>query len=167
MTAFLMAGGLIMSFWTDENVALLRKLWGEGRSARDIAARISGATRNSIIGKAHRLGLPSRTPLTRVAPRPKSEKAPRARAPRLPRFVAEAIDAVVVQLAPHGFSDGAVATVLTVKDGMCKYPIGDPKAKDFAYCGRDACRGSYCADHARLAYTSPRRFLAPGRRDLF
>lgn len=167
MTAFLIAGGLIISFWTDENVALLPKAWGEGRSARDIAARILGATRNSIIGKAHRLGLPSRTPLTRIAPRPKSEKTPRARAPRLPRCIPEAIDAVVVQLAPRRFFDGAVATVRTVKDGVCKYPMGDPKAKDFAYCGRDACRGSYCADHARLAYTSPRRFLAPERRDLF
>lgn len=141
-----------MSVWTDENVALLRKLWSEGHSARDIAACIPGATRNSIIGKAYRLGLPDRSPLTRVAPRPKPETAARVSAPRPPRFSAVAHAALVTRLAPLRFADGAVATVLTIRDGMCKFPIGDPKAGDFAYCGRDACRGSYCDDHARVSY---------------
>ena len=43
--------------WTDERVELLKKLWAEGLSASQIAARLGGVTRNAVIGKAHRLGL--------------------------------------------------------------------------------------------------------------
>ena len=47
--------------WTEERIALLKKLWKEGRSARQIAAVLGGgATRNSVVGKAHRLKLSAR-----------------------------------------------------------------------------------------------------------
>eukprot|EP01037_Dinobryon_pediforme_P021064 gene21064-21834_t len=46
--------------WTDERVDLLRKLWGEGLSASQIAAELTGVTRNAVIGKVHRLGLSGR-----------------------------------------------------------------------------------------------------------
>ena len=47
--------------WTDERVELLRKLWGEGQSASQIAKELGGVTRNAVIGKVHRLGLSNRT----------------------------------------------------------------------------------------------------------
>jgi GcrA cell cycle regulator len=38
----------------------------------------------------------------------------------------------------------------------CKWPVGDPQADDFGFCGNDARRdGPYCRYHARLAYTPP------------
>ena len=43
--------------WTDERVDLLRKLWGEGLSASQIAAQIGGVSRNAVIGKVHRMKL--------------------------------------------------------------------------------------------------------------
>ena len=44
--------------WTDERVELLKKLWSQGLSASQIAAELGGGvTRNSVIGKVHRLGL--------------------------------------------------------------------------------------------------------------
>ena len=46
--------------WTDENVGVLKALWGEGRSAREIAGKL-GMTRNAVIGKANRLGLAHKT----------------------------------------------------------------------------------------------------------
>ncbi len=46
--------------WTDERVELLKRLWGEGLSASQIAAEIGGVTRNAVIGKVHRLGLSGR-----------------------------------------------------------------------------------------------------------
>lgn len=46
--------------WTDEQVAELRKLWRDGLSASQIAAQLK-VTRNAVIGKVHRLGLPART----------------------------------------------------------------------------------------------------------
>lgn len=45
--------------WTDARIAELERLWGEGKSASEIAG-LMGLTRNAIIGKAHRLGLDSR-----------------------------------------------------------------------------------------------------------
>lgn len=68
--------------WTDERVALLKKLWMEGLSASQIAAELSGGvTRNAVIGKVHRLKLSARAKPANVAPR---AKAPRPAAPRRP-----------------------------------------------------------------------------------
>ena len=47
--------------WTDERVELLKKMWGEGQSASQIAKELGGVTRNAVIGKVHRLGLSNRT----------------------------------------------------------------------------------------------------------
>lgn len=47
--------------WTDERVEQLKKMWGEGLSASQIAKELGGVTRNAVIGKVHRLGLSNRT----------------------------------------------------------------------------------------------------------
>ena len=44
--------------WTTEREDLLRKLWLQGLSASQIAYVMAGVTRNAVIGKAHRMGLP-------------------------------------------------------------------------------------------------------------
>jgi len=46
--------------WTDERVELLKKMWTEGQSASQIAKTLGGVTRNAVIGKVHRLGMPNR-----------------------------------------------------------------------------------------------------------
>ncbi|MGE3143302.1 MAG: GcrA family cell cycle regulator [Hyphomonadaceae bacterium] len=141
--------------WTDERVALLRKLWTEGLSASQIAKQLGGVTRNAVIGKVHRLGLagratpsrPAKRPVRTARPRPMSPSAPRLRTPSL----APAL--VVPVLEPMLQADGRAVSVLTLTDRMCKFPIGDPSEADFAFCGRDSNEnGPYCPDHARLAY---------------
>ena len=70
--------------WTDERVELLKKLWGEGQSASQIAKELGGVTRNAVIGKVHRLGLSNRAtaasakaePKVKPAPKPKAEPRP-------------------------------------------------------------------------------------------
>ena len=75
--------------WTDERVELLKKMWGEGQSASQIAKELGGVTRNAVIGKVHRLGLsnraggggtatkaeakPKATPKAETKPKPKAE----------------------------------------------------------------------------------------------
>lgn len=54
----LLPGG-IMS-WTQDRVALLEKLWKEGKTAKEIAETLGGVTRNAVIGKAHRMSLSGR-----------------------------------------------------------------------------------------------------------
>ena len=46
--------------WTEEKVESLKKLWGSGKTASQIAEIIGGISRNAVIGKAHRLNLISK-----------------------------------------------------------------------------------------------------------
>ena len=65
--------------WTDERVETLKKMWGEGQSASQIAKELGGVTRNAVIGKVHRLGLSNRAGSGASAPaKPAAakEKAP-------------------------------------------------------------------------------------------
>ncbi|WP_371154873.1 GcrA family cell cycle regulator [Jannaschia sp. 2305UL9-9] len=68
--------------WTDERVETLKRMWGEGASASQIAKELGGVTRNAVIGKVHRLGLSNRNqgkeeaaPEEVAAPAPQPPKA--------------------------------------------------------------------------------------------
>jgi GcrA cell cycle regulator len=149
--------------WTDERVATLKKLWIEGLSAAQIAQSLGGVTRNAVIGKVHRLGLQGRATPSRPAKRPvRPMQRPRlvsatggASLPRTPRPPTAPVLALAPALEPMKREDGSVNTVLTLNDAVCRWPIGDPQDRDFAFCGRGVCQGAYCADHARLAFQPP------------
>lgn len=140
--------------WNEERVALLRKLWAEGLSASQIAKQLGGVTRNAVIGKVHRLGLAGRATPSRPAKRPVRASRPRivgTTAPRIRPAVA-APATPMPELEPVRLADGNTVSVLTLTESMCKFPIGDPNDADFAFCGRAASSGAYCADHARVTY---------------
>ena len=69
--------------WTDERVETLKKMWGEGQSASQIAKELGGVTRNAVIGKVHRLGLSNRgAAAAPAAAKPEAlQKTPRMTAP--------------------------------------------------------------------------------------
>ena len=46
--------------WSEERVAVLKKMWLDGNSASEIAKELGNITRNAVIGKVHRLGLSNR-----------------------------------------------------------------------------------------------------------
>ena len=66
--------------WTDERVELLKKMWGDGQSASQIAKELGGVTRNAVIGKVHRLGLSNRatTSTAKTGTTAKAEPKPAA-----------------------------------------------------------------------------------------
>ncbi|WP_050929387.1 GcrA family cell cycle regulator [Aestuariivita boseongensis] len=66
--------------WTDERVELLKKMWGEGQSASQIAKELGGVTRNAVIGKVHRLGLSNRATGGATKTEAKAKPAPKAEA---------------------------------------------------------------------------------------
>ncbi len=84
--------------WTDERVEKLKKMWGEGQSASQIAKELGGVTRNAVIGKVHRLGLSNRAsggaaktetkPKAPAKPDPKPKAAPKVK-PEAPAAEAE------------------------------------------------------------------------------
>ena len=148
--------------WTDERVELLKKLWTDGLSASQIAARLGmGVTRNAVIGKVHRLNLSGRPPVQRNA-------APGVRptgTPSMPTAGSAALKTYAApQLRPQPLpepkplrlvdlpKDGRI-TILHLSDKTCKWPIGDPTHEDFCFCGHGPRDGSpYCEYHARIAY---------------
>lgn len=79
--------------WTDETIARLRDLWSQGLSTAEIGRQLS-ITKNAVVGKAHRLGLPPRpspirnrkvkdgeTGTTEATPRRKSPSSAKAAEP--------------------------------------------------------------------------------------
>ncbi len=68
--------------WTDERVETLKTMWGEGKSASQIAKELGGVTRNAVIGKVHRLGLSNRATTTATKPATKEVKAKEAPKPK-------------------------------------------------------------------------------------
>ena len=50
----------MVNIWSDSRIKLLKKLWEDGLSAREIASQLGDISRNAVIGKAHRLGLERR-----------------------------------------------------------------------------------------------------------
>lgn len=153
--------------WTDDRVALLKTLWADGFSASLIAGRIGEVTRNAVIGKVRRLGLPARgTTSRRVQPaNPRSSLSARTRSscprrvpPRLTRQppvrprARRRRAAGVPELGP---APSFPVTVLALTDAICRWPEGDPKRAGFHFCGRvkGETPGPYCGHHAALAYT--------------
>lgn len=146
--------------WTDERVANLKKLWLDGLSASQIAKQLGGVTRNAVIGKVHRLGLsgraapsqPSRPAFRAARPRPtQAPSAPRRIEPAARPAVAAQPSAPAPR--PAVLDLPGTATVLTLGNHMCKWPIGDPTSDEFSFCGRRSDEGHpYCVEHSKVAY---------------
>ena len=139
--------------WTEERVALLQKLWGQGYSASQIASQLPGVTRNAVIGKIHRLNKRGQAKAVRVrtggfmAPVARRRPAPEARRMAPPEWA----------LRPHHgpilVEEPGLATCSTLSANMCRWPIGDPDMRDFTFCGRPSDGAHpYCEGHSRLAY---------------
>jgi len=168
--------------WTEDRVATLTQMWLAGFSASQIAGRIGGVSRNAVIGKVTRLGIADRgRPAEPRAPAPAKRVADRACRPS-PQGAAKRLEdarlrvasisealvgpavVVVEKSRRHGVTMAAealkgTATLFDLGAHMCKWPIGEPTAEGFSFCGRPAGeKAVYCSEHARVAYkpTPPR-----------
>ena len=66
--------------WTPERIGNLESLWAEGHSTAEIGRRL-GVSKNAVVGKAHRLGLPGRqSPIDAKRRQAKKDAAPAATA---------------------------------------------------------------------------------------
>lgn len=137
--------------WTEDRIETLRRLWGQGMSASQIADILGGVTRNAVIGKLHRLDRPERI---KAPAKPVTAKV--ARAPRPARLQAARPASMLVETdAPRATfraEEPGSATFLNLEAHMCRWPIGDPCGDDFSFCGGAIVHGPYCASHSALAY---------------
>jgi len=154
--------------WTEDRVEILKKLWAEGLSASQIASRLGGVTRNAVIGKVHRLGLSGRaTPSRSARPRPRKTRAP-SHPGRSSVFTSAGNAALKADQSPIAepapidepspiqelqIPPGERATILTLSESTCRWPIGEPGSDEFYFCGcKPAENMPYCEYHARIAY---------------
>jgi GcrA cell cycle regulator len=64
------------SIWTSDRIDALAKLWTEGLSTAEIGRRL-GVTKNSVVGKAHRLALEPRPSPLKFIDKPKERPLPK------------------------------------------------------------------------------------------
>ena len=147
--------------WPAEDDEVLRRLWPQPISAEDIGARL-GRSKNSVIGRASRLGLPARVatrmskraaarasktvrPLSLVSVPRKFRVAPTVRAPviHVPQPVYQPV------LPPTRYGDMA--------PGQCKNIIGNEEdVFDRLVCGNAARPGeSWCEPCRKRLFTTP------------
>lgn len=139
-----MAGG-----WTEERVTALRQLWLDGHSASQCAARLGEVTRNAVIGKVHRLGLPGRRTTRSATGKPPRRCRPRitVRFPRPPSPPRTPLAPARRLAARTDETEPLMLLFAALQPHQCRWPIGDPRLPGFAFCGR-AARGSYCEGHS-------------------
>ncbi len=111
--------------WTPERVERLANLWAEGHSARQIAVKLGGVTRNAVIGKAHRLNLQRGVPQPKQAPDP----------------------------PPPVIEEPVFEPVPEMKSWMCRWPTDEAGRFGIHICGKTIQPGRpYCAEHLTAAY---------------
>jgi len=167
--------------WTDERVEMLKKLWGDGLSASQIAAQLGGVSRNAVIGKVHRLKLSGRAksvssgaPKTKRSAAPRTSSSPRGGGysggggggSRTVTTVTHAVGATVMKSEALAFEEADQRPIedivvpiskklklVDLNENTCKWPQGDPLSEDFHFCGHNSEENSpYCKYHARLAF---------------
>lgn len=150
--------------WTAERTATATKLWADGFSATQIAIELGGGlSRNAVIGKVHRMGLPRRQTVSfrtqegriKRLNTPKSDRnrvsaSLLGRIAKPPKFLKVPIpEPVAPSLAfAIGFSGLGPTT--------CRYPLwseATPSAEQF-YCGAPHAEeaGPYCPFHHRRTH---------------
>lgn len=165
--------------WTDERINELTRLWQQGLSASEIGKRL-GVSKNSIVGKAHRLNLPSRpSPIRqgeegevvngsaepqRGASRKSTAKSNGNGESKSSKAASsgngKANGSAKKSNAASGGNPASVRAQVEARGGRsgCLWPIGDPNDPDFHFCGASAAPGKpYCPEHAARAYITRSR----------
>ena len=144
--------------WTDEAVEELKRMWDRGMTTGQIAKALN-VTKNSIIGKVHRLCLTARpSPIKKVPAKSEAKPARAEKAPKAPKAetkVAEAPapQATVAVEKPLITEEETNIPLVKLDNHPCRWPIGDPRDDSFCFCGKRVKTGqTYCDEHAAIAY---------------
>lgn len=148
--------------WTEERVSVLKKLWGEGHTAAEIAKQLGGVTRNAVIGKAHRLKLSNRiSPIQQNKKPANSNKSiERKVVEKIKDVTPIKVKEIVVKAEIHEkkINPDDLYSLMDLQPRMCRWPSGDPKEEGFGFCGDHTMAGlPYCEEHAKAAYQAATR----------
>ena len=148
----------IINAWTDEMFDQLKQMWKEGLTTNEIAKKL-GVSKNSIVGKVHRLNLKARP-----SPIKKKEDSDSAKVNTNKNDETKtsakpvkkiAVTPIVTTSEPVAKKDSCLK--LTERDNhSCSWPIGDPRDDNFCFCGKSVRGGqTYCEEHSAIAYVKP------------
>jgi GcrA cell cycle regulator len=138
--------------WTDEKVKTLTRMWAEGLSASVIGAKI-GMSRNAVIGKRIRIGLPGRGGNGGGWRRSREDLA--AHIQELRTFETK-MKAALPKYQPKTQADGdapvpLMISLLDLTDQMCRWIVTDDRP--FLYCAHETEPGTaYCEHHYRRMF---------------
>jgi GcrA cell cycle regulator len=142
--------------WTDEVVEELRKMWDRGMTTGQIAKALN-VTKNSIIGKVHRLCLTARpSPIKKASA--KTEKKPATESKKVATTLSKSSMETVADVAPvvektENYVEETNIPLVKLDNHTCRWPLGDPRDDDFCFCGKRIKTGqTYCEEHAAIAY---------------
>lgn len=142
-------------FWNPERVELVTRMRAEGATATEIALEIGGnCTRNSVLGKCHRLKL--------LPPMASIVRAKRRRAAVAGRPITVATKAASPPPPPDDTRPGV--SLLDLEHDSCRQVIRYGDDHLALYCGDKVQEGSWCCvgHHAINYYTySPSRNARP------
>lgn len=154
--------------WTEELIDLAKTMWMEGKSAGVIADRL-GTSRNSVIGKLHRLNITNATRGVK-AYRPADE---RVRSVRKSRAAAKAAKnpkpvppprKAPTMLKPDSPPATGNKGLLDLRARDCRWPVGAATGADQRFCAAPVEDGPYCPHCSRLAY-APRSASVKAKSD--
>lgn len=137
--------------WSDDRVEELKKLHAEGYSASQIAFMLGGATRNSVIGKASRLGLKQQPKKQSSVPRAPREPKRKMEHQPVFRFVAANGNSAAIRMLKSVQTEMPKLRCSEIpprnlplselEENDCRYIPGN----DYLYCARPKRPGSsYC-----------------------
>ena len=135
--------------WTPERVSKLRKLWGKGNTAGQVASIIGEVSRNAVIGKAYRLNLtaksiPKNNNIKQVSQHRGNATQPEGKS-RRSKFKSLLLD--------KNFEPENPKSLEELHDEICRWPIGHPDESNFYFCGRKSMKDfSYCKLHVLYAF---------------
>ena len=153
--------------WTPEREAKLRELWATEMSGLQIAVELGfGKTgKNKVIGKAHRLKLPSRpSPIKHKNPPP--PKPPVAAAKPLPPLINRPPPKAAPKPEFHAPIRAGGHIIMETREprrlladgpttdwpepGKCQFPHGS--SRPWRFCGNVATSGSWCEKHFGVVF---------------
>lgn len=144
--------------WSKSDERRLAKLWASPMTARSIAIEMGPIfTRNMILGKAHRMGLPSRArPLETDEARKQRIAAREARsqaARQQKRF--EQRKKVESAAAATPFAGDLGIPFVDLRAGQCKFIAAEPPGPLYPACGQPTVDGlSYCPHHQKICWVA-------------
>ena len=136
--------------WNEEKVEKLKKLWGKGSTASQIAEIIGGLSRNAVIGKAHRLNLSSKIKTKNTFSNQNFNNNSEENNFKQKQGKKSKFKSLLIE---KDFEPENPKKLEELDESSCKWPVGHPEEKTFYFCGRSSLKDfSYCKLHLLYAY---------------